>query len=424
LSAFRRRVGSVSEAELEKLRLKRLVRELSRKKGRGTELVTLYIPAGRNLSDVINYLRAEYSTASNIKSDTTRKHVQDALTRVIERLKVIGRTPPNGLVVFAGAIPQNGAGSERMEIYVIEPPEPVSISLYRCDDHFHTHWLEELLKEKEVYGVISVEVDEAAVAVIEGGRISKVVRLTSGIPGKHRAGGQSARRFERLREAEINEFFKRIAKRANEVFLENEVFKRLVGVIVAGPGPTKEDFLSKELLDYRIKRKILGVVDTGYGGAEGVREAIERGKGLLEDAKIVREREIVNRFLREISRDDGKATYGEKEVIEKLLEGAVDTVIIADDYDKVILEVKCEACGSTTKKLVKSERAEIEAENYEDRGCPHCKKKMVKVTITHVIDYIEELARSTRAKVALITSKSEHGRMFKQFGGIGAILRY
>lgn len=414
----------MSQAELERLRLKRLVKELSRKRGRGTELVSLYIPAGRNLADVINYLRSEYSTASNIKSDTTRKHVQDALTRVIERLKVIGRTPPKGLVIFAGAIPQNGAGSEKMEIYVIEPPEPVSVSLYRCDDHFHTQWLEELLKEKEMYGVISVEVEEAAVALIEGGRISKVVRLTSGIPGKHRAGGQSARRFERLREAEVHEFFKRIAKRANELFLDENVLKRLVGVLVAGPGPTKEDFLSKELLDYRIKKKVLGVVDTGYGGAEGIREAIERGKSLLENAKIVRERELVNKFLGEVAKEGGKATYGEKEVIRKLMEGAVDTVLIADDYDKVLLEIKCEACGKVKKKLIKSGLAEPVAKKYEDEGCPNCKKKMVKVSVTHVIDFIEELARSTGAKVALITSKSEHGRMFKQFGGIGALLRY
>jgi len=106
------------------------------------------------------------------------------------------------------------------------------------------------------------------------------------------------------------------------------------------------------------------------------------------------------------------------------MEGAVDIIMISDDYDKVLIEASCEACSFVEKKVVKSQLAEIIAEKYEDVGCAKCRKKMVKVTITHIIDFIEELARSTGAKVLLITSKSEHGRMFKQFGGFGALLRY
>jgi peptide chain release factor subunit 1 len=64
------------------------------------------------------------------------------------------------------------------------------------------------------------------------------------VPGKHHAGGQSARRFERLREMTLNDFYKRVAEKANELFLQ---YPEIKGVIVAGPGPTKDIFLQGRL---------------------------------------------------------------------------------------------------------------------------------------------------------------------------------
>jgi peptide chain release factor subunit 1 len=117
--------------------MRKLLSRLSAKKGRGTELVSLYIPPNKALHEVVNSLREEYGTASNIKSDTTRNHVQDALTRTQQRLKLYKKTPENGIVIFAGAIPGEGPpGSEVVEVFEILPHQPVQTYLYRCDDHF------------------------------------------------------------------------------------------------------------------------------------------------------------------------------------------------------------------------------------------------------------------------------------------------
>jgi len=64
-------------------RLRRILNELAQKKGRGAELISLYIPQGKPIYEVITTLREEYGTASNIKSDTTRNHVLDALTKTM-----------------------------------------------------------------------------------------------------------------------------------------------------------------------------------------------------------------------------------------------------------------------------------------------------------------------------------------------------
>jgi len=73
-------ICSMSTAEqISESRLSILLRILRGKKGRGTELISLYVPPGRQVSEVMDTLRTEHGKASNIKSRTTRGHVQEAL---------------------------------------------------------------------------------------------------------------------------------------------------------------------------------------------------------------------------------------------------------------------------------------------------------------------------------------------------------
>src|SRR5689334_1180572 len=102
---------------VKRYKLTKMINELSSITGHGTELVTVYVPPRRPLFDVISQLRNEAGTASNIKSDLTRNHVQDALSRTVEHLKLFKETPENGLVVFCGAIPTGkGFGTEKIEL--------------------------------------------------------------------------------------------------------------------------------------------------------------------------------------------------------------------------------------------------------------------------------------------------------------------
>src|SRR5579872_1213902 len=114
-------------------RIRRLLSDLSNKTGRGTELVSLYLPPKKAVHEAIAALREESGTASNIKSDTTRNHVQDALTKTMARLRLYKQTPENGIVIFCGAIPgPGGPGNETIELYEVLPQKPVTTYLYRC----------------------------------------------------------------------------------------------------------------------------------------------------------------------------------------------------------------------------------------------------------------------------------------------------
>jgi len=408
-------------SSVEIYRLKRLVSELSKKSGRGTELVSLYIPPGKPIHEALTSLRDEWGTASNIKSDTTRTHVQDALVKTMQRLKLYKQVPENGLAIFCGALPTNGLGSETIFMYEVLPIKPIQNYLYRCDDHFHVEILQDMLKEETIIGVLTIDTTEAGLGLLSGDRVEVVDVLTSGISGKHRAGGQSARRFERLREAEVNEFFHRIARHAVKTFMEENKISKLV---VSGPGPTKEDFLKGDYLHYQLKEKVVTVIDTSYSGEEGIRETVMKSEETLENLRLVEEIKLVQNYLREASRENGLAAYGIEAVENSLKQANAETVIVVDDLNLIRLKVKCKSCGNEIIEYLSRDEYVKRKQEILSNPCNKCQKTDYETEEEDYIDYIAEKADLIGAKVEVISSKTESGAMLKNFGGIGVLLRY
>lgn len=396
---------------------------LASKEGRGTELISLYVPPDRQISDAMNNLRQEYSTAANIKSKTTRKNVQDAIEKVMQRLKLFNKPPETGLVIFCGAIPQNGQGSEKIEIYVMIPPEQVNVYFYRCNSKFHLEPLWDMLKVKETYGILVIDGSGATFATLKGRKLDIIQEITSGIPGKHRAGGQSARRFERLREMQVNEFYKRVGRHANEIF---SVISDLKGIIIGGPGPTKYDFRSGDYLHYSLKEKILGMVDTAYIGDHGVEEVVEKSPEILREVRYMEEKNLVQRFLYELGHETGLAIYGENEVRRGLQKGIVQTLLLSEELDVFRVKLKCTNCGYREEKTVRPTDIQKLKQELVGKSCPECTiPTLVVDEMKDLIDEFAKLAEMTGANVEIISTQTEEGMMLsKSFGGIAAILRY
>ncbi len=408
---------------LERYRLKKILDNLASKQGRGTELVSLYVPPGRQISEVVAMLKQEWGTASNIKSNTTRKNVQDAIVKVMQRLKLFSRVPDTGLVIFSGAIPQNGPGSERIETYVVIPPEPVHIYLYRCDARFYTEYLQEFLKERETYGIIVLDSSGATFATLKGKRLEIVREITSGIPGKHRAGGQSARRFERIREARLIDFFKRVGEYADKIFLPIQDLK---GIIIGGPGPTKYDFEKGNYLNYMLREKIIATIDTAYIGEQGVEEIVDKAPEILKHVRYIEEKRIMQKFLYEVGHDTGLATYGERDVREALQMGIVETLLLSEALDTVRISIKCSSCNYTYEKTMKSVAARSFEQSLSGKPCPKCNVPTLQVVENkEILDELAELAEKAGANVEIISTETEEGEMLKKsFGGVAAILRF
>ena len=409
---------------VKKYKLTKMLNDLSKITGHGTELVSVYIPPKRPIHDVLAQLRNEAGTATNIKSDLTRNHVQDALNKTMEQLKLYKEPPENGLVIFCGAIPTGkGIGTEKIEIYPIVPPKPVQINLYRCDDHFWIDHIKEMLKDDRTVAIIAIDTQEAGLGILTGDRWETVETLTSGVSGKHRQGGQSARRFERLRDNELNEYYHRIADYAQKIFIDQYTVK---GLIVGGPGPTKETFLREEYLDYRLQNNVLATLDTSYSGDEGVREIIEKvnDQGIMSEFRSLEEKKIVKKYMGEVFSGKGLGVYGLTEVVNYLKSGVTDSIIATDNIDLIFLEVICKKCDYRFEKIVERNQIVDVKQSILSQPCSNCNGIDYLIKEKDFIDYLEELASLSGTKLDIISAKTEEGAQIGSLGKIGALLRF
>lgn len=317
------------------------LKELKEYRGRGTELISVYVKPQKQISEVVAKLREEWTESSNIKSDTTRNNVQDALMKIIQKLKFTKTSGKKGLAIFCGYIDEYGWIQK-----IIIPMSPILINLYQCDDHFHIEYLEGLLESKEIYGLVLVDSQKATVALLRGNNLEILDNLTSGIEGKHGKGGQSQRRFERQRDERVKQFFKRVANHVNNSFLKIENLK---GILVGGCAFTKDDWIKAKYLDYRLERKILSVENIGYSDYQGLKELISKSKEILKETRYVQEEELVESFLYEIGKDSGLAIYGEEYILKELKNGKLRLLLLSESIGlKKINELSKIATSSGT----------------------------------------------------------------------------
>ncbi len=386
------------------------IKRLKSVRGSGTELISVYIPAGFQISEEVAKLREEYSQSSNIKSKTTRTNVLSAIEKIMQYLKLFRETPKNGLVVFCGNI-SNNPGKVNIELFSMEPPQPLKVNIYRCDSTFLLDPIEEMVEARDTFALLVMDGREATIATLSGSHIKVVKKLNSTAHAKVRKGGQSARRYERAIEESIEDYYKRIGDVVNQLF-EQYQFK-IKGLIVGGPGPAKEGFVKSNVLNYQIK--ILGVYDTGYTDEYGLEELVDKAKDLLEEQEASQERRIIEKFIQEVSRG-GLAVYGYENTKKALEANQVSTLIINKDLDLYRVKYKCNTCGEEFEKL------EVGGHREEKHTCGGT------LSIEKEEDAIEELidiADRQGVETIFVSSESSYGKEFLMgFTGIGALLRY
>ena len=403
---------------------KRLLEELAGKRGRGTELISVYITPDFDLAKVMQQLREEQGTAMNIKSKTTRKNVLGALEKILQFLRTYieaNRTPPpHGMAIFCG----NVAGREDVSdirLYWVEPPEPVTVRMYRCDQEFVLDHLREMLEVKETIGLLTIDGKEATLATLRGKHVEIIHTMTSGVWGKHARGGQSAKRFERIREVAMHEYMKRVSEAMVESFSNIPDLKM---IIVGGPGPMKDEFLKSGVLRDDIRRKVAAVLDTGYTDEYGIKELVDRSGEVLAGREIMKEKSLMRRFMQELVSGKGLAIHGEEKIRHSLQLGAVELVLISDEFRKSRMQVRCQACGHELRETATN--PELYEKQLADRGCPSCGElRLVLLESKDVVQELCELADRTGANVEFISTETEEGRqLFLAFGGLVALLRF
>ncbi|RAW45404.1 peptide chain release factor 1 [Halorubrum sp. 48-1-W] len=399
-----------------KYEFRKVIEELTDFEGSGTQLVTIYIPEDKQISDVVAHVTQEHSEASNIKSKQTRTNVQDALTSIKDRLRYYDTFPPeNGMVIFSGAVDSGGGRTEMVTRTLESPPQPVESFRYHCDSAFLTDPLEHMLADSGLFGLIVLDRREANVGWLKGKRVEPVKSASSLVPGKQRKGGQSAQRFARLRLEAIDNFYQEVAGMADELFVPKR--HELDGILVGGPSPTKDEFLDGDYLHHELQDKVLGKFDVAYTDESGLKDLVDAASEVLSDQEIVEDKRHMETFFENLNTGE-EATYGFEQTRRNLIMGSVDRLLISEDLRSDVVIYECPN-GHEEFEVVDARHSTPAHE------CSECGEDADVREREDVIEHLMAIAEQRGTETKFISTDFEKGeQLLDAFGGIAGILRY
>lgn len=403
------------QSDRKKYEFRRVIEDLREYEGSGTQLVSIYVTPGEQISDIVAHVNEEYSEASNIKSKQTRTNVQDALKSIKDRLRYYDTPPENGMAIFSGAIDTGGGRTDMVTRVLEDPPQPIQSSLYRCSSNFVTEPLEEMLADQGLFGLVVLDRREANVGWLRGKRVVPVKSASSLVPGKQRKGGQSAQRFARLRLEAIDNFYQEVAGMANDLMVPER--HELDGVLVGGPSPTKDEFLDGDYLHHELQEKVLGKFDVAYTDESGLSDLVDSASDVLADQEVMQDKAEMEEFFSELHGGD-LATYGFDPTRENLVLGSVDRLLISEDLREDVVTYHCPN-GHADHELV-GRRAET-----PEHACEECGEEPTDTEREDAIDHLMEIADNRGTETKFISTDFEKGeQLMNAFGGIAGILRY
>ena len=294
-------------------------------------MISLYIAQNSNIWLTGKKINDELSSSAHIKSRENRQSVRTALIKLQHRLKLYKAVPSNGLVLFA---------SDTI-LVDLEPPKslnalPITTSMYMCDNRFHTQILNACLTANEkAYGFVVVDGKGALYAKIQGNSREILANMSVDLPNKHGRGGQSSNRFQNIRTEKRHNYLRKVAETALACFLSPNGEVKYEGLVLAGSADLKNELGMSDLFDQRLKQKILKYVDVGYGGLQGLHQAVELAADCLQGLKFLHEQRLLGDYFKEIAKDTGVYCFGVKDTLKCLEAGCLHTLIIWEDLDIV-----------------------------------------------------------------------------------------
>ncbi len=220
---------------------------------------------------------------------------------------------------------------------------------------------------------------------------------------------------------EITNFIHRDAEHATRAFLEKH---KITVLIVGGPGPTKDDFISGDFLHYELKNLLFGKVDLQSASKEGVREMMDKSNEALKNMCLPEQKMILQRLLAAIGKQDGLGIYGLYPVLNALNNGEVEVALATDNTDMIEIVALCKRC-KLSKAQIANKKTQVQISQVMiTRPCEKCNTVDYELEEKDIVDVLEDAASQTNARVEVLSSESEEKAKLTAFGGFAAILRY
>lgn len=226
---------------------------------------------------------------------------------------------------------------------VIYPPNKISKRYYRCDNKFHLDCILDMYKSETKYGICLISGKEYRCYILEIRGSHKQFKLiksdTQEIMNQHKTGGQSALRFQRLRDGQIDHYIKKICEQILKSYLTNNNSQYLIQkLIIAGPGLLKKNVLDHDLFKQYFKDKILQIMTTSEINDNTVHEIYDECYHILETKENIKAKLIIENIKDLIKNNVDQLVFGIDEVFNELKLKTLSRIIISNNFDNNIKE--------------------------------------------------------------------------------------
>ncbi len=314
-----------------------------------------------------------------------RENVNKTFDEMMERLEKIPHLDQErGLALV---------GSKKNDFYRVYqlsiPPE----NLFVVDSSPYIKPLALLQDEWEQFLLVFIDGTSAQIYLMGARQIEESKEVETDVMGRHKKGGWSQMRFNRLRKEAVDKFYKKVARDINEVVSEES---GIVSIILAGPGKGKKEILEYLTPDQKEKVSRVLDMDKNISLADMIKNITDI---VHEDEKIAGNRSVD--LLQKMILTGGPAVYGLDNVVDASRNGIVRELFILKGHP--IAGWICENCQAVQMGMKKA--------------CPYCKGPTSQVDVVEEI--IEFVVRSG-GELEFI----DESPYLESLGGVAAILRY
>ncbi|HMA83222.1 MAG TPA: Vms1/Ankzf1 family peptidyl-tRNA hydrolase [Candidatus Thermoplasmatota archaeon] len=352
--------------------LKKVIKSLSQLYDTDSQdsFVSLYF----NRREDPNFLKRRIHACESLLDDDEKKNFQSTIKKITSFLD---KNHENDIAVFA---------SEKHEFFTWTPlPTTINNALI-VDSSPYIRPLARVVDEWESFTLVLLNSHQAKIFSIHLGSAEQKKLLSSDIMNKHKKGGWSQARFQRIRKGAIHDFFTEVIEYLQH-YVDNQI-------ILAGPGTAKTQF--KDLLPQHLSEKVVDLIDVDINDEH---ESISRSLNVISETEEAKSENAVSRLKQEILKN-GLAVYGFDETLKAARNGQIDVLIVQKDYQ--LKGCLCEHCQILKAGPVKD--------------CPVCGST---TTEADMIEEIIEFSERTDASIEF-TDKEE----ISHLGHIGGLLRY
>lgn len=326
-------------------------------KGRGNELITIYVSPKDSVNFVQSMVEQELHSLDDYDENTRMKYsvgsTLEEMKRILEDMVDI---PSNGLVIFGGRVQGNTEVlvlSEKLE-------KPVPETRYISGSQFSTDIAQKITSRDSEAVLVLIELGTCIIGLLGNELADIQEEVNVRIPSKHSKGGQSQSRFERRREEAKKEFYNECERRIKNVIDSSSDSRIFIG----GPEITVKEFVNQTNLDNRIE--IINSIE--YVNQTGMEKLKRESLKHLDDEERKEKMDELDDFFKSIT-DDLPTIYGKESVEQAIEYRAVKKLLYHTDSSNAELARRAEEYGADVVRIDgQSERERVFLDSFDGIG--------------------------------------------------------